>query len=268
VADAATIFDCPRFALGITTSARGCCAGRLRWRTAGRAAASARRGRRFRRNRGSKKFRAARRGPWTSAFETTQMIQHDWMSDGAREVESDARCVVVVEKDGIFRRLVEDRFFERYPCVLVTGMGVPDIATRALVHKLRGSLDVPVYGLVDWNSWGVGVLLCYKVGSARLGLEAVRYTVDVKWIGLRSSQVDRLELPASCRQPLTARDRRRAEGLLAHPWVATKPAWQRELRRQLDLGSKCELEALFAGGDLDAVGAFIETAITTQDYLE
>ena len=42
VADAATIFDCPRFALGITTSARGCCAGRLRWRTAGRAAASAR----------------------------------------------------------------------------------------------------------------------------------------------------------------------------------------------------------------------------------
>ena len=218
--------------------------------------------------RGTENFRAPRRGPWTSAFETTQMIQHDWMSDGAREVESDARCVVVVEKDGIFRRLVEDRFFERYPCVLVTGMGVPDIATRALVHKLRGSLDVPVYGLVDWNSWGVGVLLCYKVGSARLGLEAVRYTVDVKWIGLRSSQVDRLELPASCRQPLTARDRRRAEGLLAHPWVATKPAWQRELRRQLDLGSKCELEALFAGGDLDAVGAFIETAITTQDYLE
>ena len=216
----------------------------------------------------TKNFRAPRRGPWTSAFETTQMIQHDWMSDGAREVESDARCVVVVEKDGIFRRLVEDRFFERYPCVLVTGMGVPDIATRALVHKLRGSLDVPVYGLVDWNSWGVGVLLCYKVGSARLGLEAVRYTVDVKWIGLRSSQVDRLELPASCRQPLTDRDRRRAEGLLAHPWVATKPAWQRELRRQLDLGSKCELEALFAGGDLDAVGAFIETAITTQDYLE
>ena len=117
------------------------------------------------------------------------MIQHDWMSDGAREVESDARCVVVVEKDGIFRRLVEDRFFERYPCVLVTGMGVPDIATRALVHKLRGSLDVPVYGLVDWNSWGVGVLLCYKVGSARLGLEAVRYTVDVKWIGLRLSLI-------------------------------------------------------------------------------
>ena len=56
VADAATIFDCPRFALGITTSARGCCAGRLRWRTAGRAAASARGGRRFRRAVDSKFF--------------------------------------------------------------------------------------------------------------------------------------------------------------------------------------------------------------------
>lgn len=38
VADAATIFDCPRYALGLTTSARGCVAGRLRWRkTGGRA---------------------------------------------------------------------------------------------------------------------------------------------------------------------------------------------------------------------------------------
>lgn len=44
------------------------------------------------------------------------MIDHDWLTDPGREVRSDARCVVVVEKDGVFRRLVEDRFYERYPC--------------------------------------------------------------------------------------------------------------------------------------------------------
>ena len=195
------------------------------------------------------------------------MINHDWLTDATREVQSDARCVVVVEKDGIFRRLVEDRFFERYPCVLVTGMGVPDMATRALVHKLRGALGVPIYGLVDWNSWGVGVLLCYKVGSARLGLEAQRFTVDIKWVGLRSSQVERARLPASCLQPLTARDRARGDGLLAHPWVKTKPAWKQELQSQLDRGVKCEIEALMAEGDLDAVGKFLEAAITKRDYL-
>ena len=51
-----------------------------------------------------------------SAAESTQMIDHDWLTDPGREVRSDARCVVVVEKDGVFRRLVEDRFYERYPC--------------------------------------------------------------------------------------------------------------------------------------------------------
>ena len=147
-------------------------------------------------------------------------------------------------------------------------MGIPDLATRALVHRLRSALEIPVYGLVDWNSWGVGVLLCYKVGSARLGLEAQRYTVDVKWIGLRSSQVDREKLPASCMQPLTDRDRKRAAGILAHPWIATKPEWRKELQRQLDLGSKCEIEALFSGPKgMDAVAEFLETAIIRGDYL-
>jgi meiotic recombination protein SPO11 len=36
----------------------------------------------------------------------------------------------VVEKDAIFQRLVEDRLFEALPCVLITGRGMPDIASR------------------------------------------------------------------------------------------------------------------------------------------
>mmetsp|Transcript_33742 Transcript_33742/g.101909 ORF Transcript_33742/g.101909 Transcript_33742/m.101909 type:complete len:182 (-) Transcript_33742:27-572(-) len=107
-------------------------------------------------------------------------------------------------------------------------MGVPDLATRALVHRLRTTLDLPVYGLVDWNSWGVGVLLCYKLGSARLGVESHRYTVDVSWLGLRSSQVARFRVPDVCMQALTPRDRRRGECLLEHPYVAARPPWRAE----------------------------------------
>lgn len=35
-----------------------------------------------------------------------------------------------VEKDAIFQRLVQQRFYDVAPCVLVTGKGVPDLATR------------------------------------------------------------------------------------------------------------------------------------------
>ena len=55
--------------------------------------------------------------------------------------------------------------------------------------------------------------------------------------------------------------------LLAHPWVKTKPAWKQELQSQFDRGVKCEIEALMAEGDLDAVGKFLEAAITKRDYL-
>ena len=126
---------------------------------------------------GRRPRKLARRGQrdWTSARGTARHVDHGWLTDGARQLRSGARCVVVVEKEGVFQRLVEDNFYDdAYPCVLVTAMGVPDLATRAFVHRLRATLGLPVYGLVDWNSWGVGVLLTYKLGSARLGVESHR----------------------------------------------------------------------------------------------
>ncbi len=38
-------------------------------------------------------------------------------------IQSDASCIIVVEKEGIYSRLSEDRFFDRIPCILVTGKG-------------------------------------------------------------------------------------------------------------------------------------------------
>ena len=66
----------------------------------------------------------------------------------AIRIESDARCILVIEKEGIYTRLSEDKFFLRYfPCILVTGKGFPDIATRRWVWRMKGTLNIPVYGL-------------------------------------------------------------------------------------------------------------------------
>ncbi len=63
-------------------------------------------------------------------------------------IESDARCILVIEKEGIYTRLSEDKFFLRYfPCILVTGKGFPDIATRRWVRRMQTTLKIPVYGI-------------------------------------------------------------------------------------------------------------------------
>lgn len=46
------------------------------------------------------------------------------------------RAVVIVEKDAVFQRLVDEGFSEKANCVLVTGKGMPDHATRCFVSEL------------------------------------------------------------------------------------------------------------------------------------
>nr|XP_010941154.1 meiotic recombination protein SPO11-2 isoform X2 [Elaeis guineensis] len=82
---------------------------------------------------------------------------------------SDARYIIIVEKDAIFQRLAEDRLFNQIPCILITAKGYPDIATR--------------------NPAGLAILCTYKFGSITMGLESYRYACNVKWLGLRGDDL-------------------------------------------------------------------------------
>ena len=103
------------------------------------------------------------------------------------------------------------------------------------------------------------------------------HTVDVAWLGLRASQIERFDVPDVCMQPLTARDKKRGEGIMAHPWVAGRRDWLDEIQAQLDKDFKCELEAMALApprergrGKLSFqnLSHFVEEAIVARDWLE
>ena len=48
--------------------------------------------------------------------------------------------MVIVEKDAVFQRLVEDGFAEQTGTILVTAKGMPDMATRVFLHFLCTAL--------------------------------------------------------------------------------------------------------------------------------
>jgi meiotic recombination protein SPO11 len=52
--------------------------------------------------------------------------------DKVEDMRSDAEFILLVEKDAAFMRLAEDRFYNRFPCVILTAKGQPDVATRWL----------------------------------------------------------------------------------------------------------------------------------------
>ena len=52
--------------------------------------------------------------------------------DKVEDMRSDAEFILLVEKDAAFMRLAEDRFYNRFPCVILTAKGQPDVATRCI----------------------------------------------------------------------------------------------------------------------------------------
>ncbi|CBK23594.2 uncharacterized protein [Blastocystis hominis] len=110
IQDCIALLRVPRDALGISATSKGYVTGRL-----------------F--------YYPKEEGVWYDmTMEKPHSITYDMIN--SLEVKSDAQFILVVEKDGIFKRLYEDRFFDILPCVIITGRGFPDIATRAFTHFL------------------------------------------------------------------------------------------------------------------------------------
>ena len=58
-------------------------------------------------------------------------------------------------------RLAEDRFYNRFPCVIITAKGQPDVATRLFLSKLKRDLRIPVLALVDADPYGLKIISVY-----------------------------------------------------------------------------------------------------------
>ena len=160
----------------------------------------------------------------------------------------DAKVILVIEKEGVYNRMSEERIFDRFPCILVTGKGFPDLATRALVKTLHAELGLPVVGVCDCNPYGVSVLALYHCAGDRMGVDGNRrYSVPMRWLGLRPSEVARIKgsLPETVFQKLTELDNKRITSLLGVGDTFLTGEEEEEVREMEDVGYKVELEALY-----------------------
>lgn len=110
------------------------------------------------------------------------------------QVRSQANYILVVEKEAVFHRLCDERVFDRLPLLLLTARGMPDLASRAALHRLSALLPrLPVLALVDWNPSGVLIMSTFKHGSTRMGGEGGHFAVPaLRWLGARSTDVPEL----------------------------------------------------------------------------
>ena len=188
--------------------------------------------------------------------------------DKITDIQSDAEFIILIEKEAAYMRLAEDRFYQKYPCIIITGKGQPDVATRLFLRKVRDQLKIPVLALVDSDPYGLKILSVYSSGSKQMSYDSSHLTTqDIKWLGVRPSDLDRYNLPAQCRLPMTEHDKKMGEELLQEPFIQRNPEWVKELELMLRTGEKAEIQALSSFGFQFITEQFLPRKLLEGDWI-
>jgi DNA topoisomerase VI subunit A len=181
--------------------------------------------------------------------------------------KNEAEFVMLVEKEAVWHRLNEDKFWRKHKCLLLTCGGQATRGARRLIQRLSSELKLPVYVLVDNDPWGLYIYSVVKQGSISLAYESMRMACPkARYLGLRTRDFKAFKLSDEVKIDLLKEDITRAKQMLAYPWFAAKQ-WQEEINDQLESGFKMEIEAL-SNKDISFVtDVYIPQKISKKDWL-
>jgi len=183
--------------------------------------------------------------------------------------KNSAKFILHVEKDTVWRRFNEDKFWKKYNCILTHGGGQPPRGVRRMLHRLHHELKLPVYCLLDNDPWGYYIYSVLKQGSINLAYESRRMAIPAaRFIGLRSSDYERCELKPSVQIKLNDQDIKRARQIAQYPWFAHKKPWQREIEMMLKNGFKLEVEALISKDISYVTEQYVPSRLEEDTFLD
>jgi DNA topoisomerase VI subunit A len=188
--------------------------------------------------------------------------------DALNFVKNDAEFILCVEKQAVWHRLNEDRFWEKHNCILMTSEGQAARGARRLLQRMATELKLPIYVLVDNDPWGLYIYSVLKQGSINLAYESMRMAVPgVRFLGMSAYDYKKFAMPKAAEIKLTKEDITRAEQMKAYPWFK-HPKWQREIQAIVDNGFKMEVDALLTKRISFITEEYIPKKLRDRDYLQ
>uniref|UniRef100_A0ACD5VQZ8 Uncharacterized protein n=1 Tax=Avena sativa TaxID=4498 RepID=A0ACD5VQZ8_AVESA len=162
------------------------------------------------------------------------------------EPDAEVKFILVVQRNEVFYDFAiggGDLFLREFSCVIVTGGdGQPGITTRAFLRKLKDSLSVPVYALVDPDPKGLSIFCTYKFGSSESPFDNVGLTIpEIKWIGVYLEEA----IDIKNGLPLTKEDVSILEGLCSQKYVMGDELLRTNIHFMMYKGLKSNIEAVY-----------------------
>lgn len=204
-------------------------------------------------------------------IDCTKQGRSGWMIpsdvDNGMEFESvDADYVLVVEKDAMWQRLNEDKYWKKENCILITPKGQASRGCRRLIRKLA-SKKLPVYVFTDCDAWGWYIYWAIKTGSMNLAyLGADIATPEARFVGVTMRDIKDYDFLAQLTIKAKDVDIKRAEEMLSYEWIQHHKDWVEELKTVLKTKKKLEQDAL-QGPRLSFVGDYLREKIAKKKFL-
>ncbi|CAG9321339.1 unnamed protein product [Blepharisma stoltei] len=184
--------------------------------------------------------------------------------DVVSNIETDAEFIIIIEKDTVLSRLVDEHFFDSYNAIGLTGCGYPDLVTREFARRIieeRGW--IPVFILTDFDPHGFQILCTYTFGSFKLSGECDSLALPFShWLGIHFGDCQGNPLP------LTNGDIKLIEKLVDRSQFKQLPnsyqnrrflQWKDSLIQMRDSNEKFEIESVLIEGNIsDYIGRKIE----------
>jgi meiotic recombination protein SPO11 len=188
--------------------------------------------------------------------------------DKIENIQSDAEFILLVEKEAAYMRMAEDRFYHKYPCIVITAKGQPDVATRMFLSRITNELQIPVLGLVDSDPYGLKILSVYMSGSKNMSYDSASLTTpDIMWLGLRPSDLNKYDLPDQCRLDMTENDIKTGKELMTEEFIQKNPKWMKELEIMVKTKKKAEIQALSSFGFQYITEVYLPRKLKEGDWI-
>ncbi|MDR0509244.1 MAG: DNA topoisomerase IV subunit A [Candidatus Methanoplasma sp.] len=154
---------------------------------------------------------------------------------------TDAKFVMAIETGGMFARLIENGFPERYGAILVHLSGQPARSTRRLIKRLNEERGLPVTVFTDGDPWSFRIFASVAYGAIKTAhISEYLATPTAQFIGITASDILNYDLPTD---KLSDKDTGALSAELSDPRFAD-PFWVGEIQAMLEMKKKSEQQAL------------------------
>lgn len=179
-----------------------------------------------------------------------------------------AKYIIYMEKQAVWERLHEDKYWEKQNCIIVTSQGQTTRGIRRLLQRLHTEYKLPIYVLADFDPWGFYIYSVLKFGSISLAHMSEELAIPgAKFLGITADDIENYGLKKHLIK-LEERDISRIKQLQDYEWFKHSKEWQRQFKMMKDLKAKAEIQAMSARGITFISEKYLPEKIKRQEFLD